>query len=327
MKTEVSIFMVTYNHKNYIRKAIESVLAQKTNFPFVLVIGDDASTDGTSQIVREFEEKFPAKIKALISKDNLGPMLNSKKVLEHCDGKYIAMLEGDDYWTDISKLQKQYDFLEENKKFSLCFHDINIIDRNDEIISSNSANIHRYYNKRDISKEELLFGPFVLNTCTMFFMNIKVPEWYVDFLTGDKVFQRLLSFHGNGYFLDENMANYRKHSSSLTKSKMWPKDIDYESNEIKLFQNLSSLAPNEEISNYIKANIRFLDLKRSVKQRKSLFSKISLIFNLRRGIKETFIIINPFKPVLPIYKYIIGYDWLSRRIEWHVGRFFFRKKN
>lgn len=121
----VSICMITYNHESYIKQAIESVLMQKCKFAFEIVIGEDCSTDNTFMICQELAQNNP-KIKLLPSIANLGMMPNLIRTLNACNSKYIAMLEGDDYWTDPQKLQKQVDFLEANEEVGLCCTDFNI---------------------------------------------------------------------------------------------------------------------------------------------------------------------------------------------------------
>ena len=109
---KVSVFMITYNHEKYIAEALDSILMQKTDFDFDIVIGEDCSTDATRRIVLEYSRKYPDKIKLLLHNVNVGFISNMMYVLEACTGKYVAMCEGDDYWTDPFKLQKQVDFLE-----------------------------------------------------------------------------------------------------------------------------------------------------------------------------------------------------------------------
>lgn len=121
----VSICMITYNHGLYIQQAIESVLMQQCNFPIELVVGEDCSIDDTLQICQKFALTHP-QIKLLPSEFNLGMSQNSIRTLNACTGKYIAILEGDDYWIDPLKLQKQVDFLEDNKDYGLCCSDFNI---------------------------------------------------------------------------------------------------------------------------------------------------------------------------------------------------------
>jgi glycosyltransferase involved in cell wall biosynthesis len=115
----VSILMVTYNHEKYIRNAIEGVLIQKTKFPIELIIGEDHSTDSTREICKEYESKYREVIRILDSEKNIGGLPNFIKSLAECNGRYVALCEGDDYWTDPYKLQKQVDFLEYHKEYAL----------------------------------------------------------------------------------------------------------------------------------------------------------------------------------------------------------------
>mgnify|MGYP001248218371 CR=1 FL=1 len=116
----VSVHMITYNHEKYIAQAIEGVLMQKTNFLFELVIGEDCSTDSTRVICKEYADRYPNIIKLLPDAGkNLGMMENAIRTTMACTGKYIALCEGDDYWTDPYKLQKQVDFLEAHNDYGL----------------------------------------------------------------------------------------------------------------------------------------------------------------------------------------------------------------
>lgn len=118
----VSIVMIAYNVENYIEKAIESVLSQKVDFIYELVIGEDCSTDKTRDIALEYEAKYPDKIRVLQHPQNLGLTPNCVATHNACIGKYIALLDSDDYWTDDDKLQKQIDFLEANPNYSGVGH-------------------------------------------------------------------------------------------------------------------------------------------------------------------------------------------------------------
>jgi glycosyltransferase involved in cell wall biosynthesis len=109
--------MITYNHEKYIREAIEGVLMQQTDFDFELVIGEDCSTDSTRKICLEYQRQYPEKIKLLLPSQNMGMMPNFIATLQACQGQYIALCDGDDYWTDPLKLQKQVEFLEKNPDY------------------------------------------------------------------------------------------------------------------------------------------------------------------------------------------------------------------
>jgi len=123
-KAKVSVAMITYNHENFIAQAIESVLMQETDFQVELILGEDCSTDGSRRIVREYADKYPHVIRALLPEHNLGMQKNGAAVFDACKGEYIACLEGDDYWTCPDKLQKQVEILENNQEYGLVYTDV-----------------------------------------------------------------------------------------------------------------------------------------------------------------------------------------------------------
>ncbi len=206
----VSVWMITYNHEKYIAEAIENILNQKTNFRFDLIIGEDESTDGTARIVEGYAAAFPDIIRARFNKPNIGIMPNMLKTLQECTGKYIALCEGDDYWTDPLKLQKQVDFLENNFEYSLCYHNAKIVDQNNELVSESKLPTAF---QRDFSSKELMRGAWVL-TLTILFRNVikAYPPEMMSVLSGDTFLTILLGQHGNGKYLKEiEPAVYRQH--------------------------------------------------------------------------------------------------------------------
>ena len=134
----VSVALVAFNHKQYINQSLESILAQETNFTYEIVISDDCSTDGTTDILRDYQVRYPGKIRLILAKRNLWQVLPGMAtsptcniaILGACQGKYIALCEGDDYWTDPLKLQKQVDFLEANPDYSLVAHPTQVLEAN-----------------------------------------------------------------------------------------------------------------------------------------------------------------------------------------------------
>ena len=124
----VSVVVLTYNHEKYIKQALDSILMQKVNFDYEILIGDDASTDNTVKILEEYQNKYPNVIKLFLNKANLGATQNAYNVLMKVKGKYLATCEGDDYWTDVNKLQIQVDYLEKNKDLVGCSHYFTVVD-------------------------------------------------------------------------------------------------------------------------------------------------------------------------------------------------------
>lgn len=122
MKPKVSIITITYNQEKYIKQALDSFIVQKTDFPFVVIVADDCSTDSTSEIIKEYAKKYPNIIKPILREKNIGSQENFVDAIQHCNSDYIAICDGDDYWCDENKLQKQVNFLETNPNYSICFH-------------------------------------------------------------------------------------------------------------------------------------------------------------------------------------------------------------
>lgn len=215
----VSICSATYNHENFISEAIDSFLMQKTDFPFEIIIRDDCSTDKTAEIIQQYTDKYPNIIKPIYERENQYvkgqrplPIMHKKAI-----GKYIAMCEGDDYWIDPLKLQKQVDFLETHKSYSISYHDANVIDIKGEIISKS------YGPKiRDFSTDEMLSGDAIILTGTAMFRNVGLsiyPKIFDTVVNGDMARWHMLGLHGSGKF-QKNIDNscYRIHSGGVWSS-------------------------------------------------------------------------------------------------------------
>lgn len=221
MKTEplVSICCITYNHEDFIKDSIEGFLMQRTTFPIEIIIHDDASTDRTAEIIQEYARQHPDLFITILQKENqysqgIRPFPNF--VFPRARGKYIALCEGDDYWIDPLKLQKQVDFLEKHQEYSLIYANEN---------TKNNTNIHLYINKAE--PYEFTF----LNSCqkkqgstlTIVFRN---NEEYLQILKktlsskakmSDWQLECILTIFGKGYYIPDKVAFYRTHSSGQSK--------------------------------------------------------------------------------------------------------------
>ncbi len=214
---KVSICCITYNQEKYIRDAIESFLSQKTNFKYEIIIRDDASTDNTAKIVKEYEEKYPDIIHGIYEKVN-GFKRGVKRAInvtfEIAKGKYIAICEGDDYWTDENKLQIQYDYMEKHPDCSFCFHNAVIYD---EEVKKNTVNfIPRYKKQLKYLKKDNIYnvGELALldqiPTASYFFYNSNNwPNWFFNCIVGDLPLQLIRTNDGYAYYIDKVMSAYR----------------------------------------------------------------------------------------------------------------------
>lgn len=210
--------MITYNHESFIREVIESTLMQKTNFSFELVIGEDYSTDNTRNICLEYQKKYPNKIKILCPKKNLGMIANFKATLNACKGKYIALCEGDDYWTDSYKLQKQIDFLEANPEYVMCFHKAEI--KQEIAYNSSSKLTYKPANllKQDITTEDLI-KEWLIPTASVVFRRQHLPpfyEWFYKVISMDIPLLTLIADKGKVRYIPDIMSVYRKHEGGIS---------------------------------------------------------------------------------------------------------------
>jgi glycosyltransferase involved in cell wall biosynthesis len=187
-------------------------MMQQTSFQFEVIIGEDCSTDHTRQIIKEFEARFPNVIKPIYHNTNVGPQRNA---YEFCwpklTGKYIAVCEGDDYWTDPYKLQKQVDFLEQNSDFVLCFHPINTVDQHDEVVIQGTINgALNVYDWKSILQKHIATLSVVFRNC--------ITVAHEDFLNaayGDIFLFTALSRYGKLAELGFLGGNYRKHAEGF----------------------------------------------------------------------------------------------------------------
>lgn len=218
----VSICCITYNHEKYIRDCIEGFLIQKTTFRVEILIHDDASTDKTAQIVKEYAENHSDLIITIFQTENqysqgIKPWPNF--VFPRARGKYIALCEGDDYWTDPLKLQKQVEFLEANPDCSLCFHASKSIRNN----NPKDYILHRpkdipLHNKFEM-KHAILGGGGFMATNSMLFQSKYIqdrPAWMEKTPVGDLPLMLLLASKGKIGYIDEVMSVYRVMSSSTS---------------------------------------------------------------------------------------------------------------
>lgn len=212
---KVSVCTIAYNHEHYLPQAIEGVLAQKRNFAIEMIIGEDCSTDNTREILRDYERRYPDIIKPIYHEKNVGSANNSYACLAACTGEYIAALEGDDFWTDDHKLQKQVDFLDSHPDYAICAHNLLIVDGNG--VSTNEL-VNSEPPFDTFTAEELALAN-VLPTASCLYRNnftagphpTGFPAWFVKSPIGDYCLHMLAARFGKIKYLPEVMGAYRVH--------------------------------------------------------------------------------------------------------------------
>ena len=251
MKPLVSVIMITYGHEKYIEEAIRGVFLQKTNFPFELIISNDKSPDSTDEIVKNIIKYAPENIsvKYIQHPENIGMLPNFISTLKIATGKYIAVCEGDDYWTDENKLQKQIDFLEKNEDFTLTFH--NVFIRNGETLRADLDYEKRLSSKNVYTINDLSKGNFI-HTLSVVFRNMKIefPEWYYTSFLGDYPIWLWLSKKGKIKYFPEKMGVYRENVG------VWS-GKSQEEREFKTMLVLRNLIPDFEMLPDVKKNLTY----------------------------------------------------------------------
>lgn len=211
---KVSVSCITYNHEKYIEQAIQSFLMQKTDFKYEILIHDDASTDSTADIIKKYQQEYPDIIKPVLQSENQYSRgvkhISYTYNFNRAKGKYIALCEGDDYWTDKYKLQKQVDYMESDSECTLCTHSV-------KRVSTESVNdiglIRPSKVNRELDIREFILGGgmFIGTNSILFPKKIidNLPTWFFDAHAGDYPLQIFLANHGKAYYMDETMSAYR----------------------------------------------------------------------------------------------------------------------
>ncbi|HVX48510.1 MAG TPA: glycosyltransferase [Chitinophagaceae bacterium] len=254
----VSVCTVTYNHEHFIRQCLEGIVMQQTNFKFEAVIGEDCSTDGTGAVVREFEAKYPCIIKPCYHKKNMGPVQNMfLSCFPRLSGKYVAICDGDDMWTDTAKLQKQVDFLEANNEFSFCFHRANRVE------GGKITDMLAPLDKMIVYKPHDIFH-ISIPTSTVVFRNYikEIPRELLKVKSGDTFLFGMLSSYGGAVDMGFPGANYRIHNggiySGISRFKQYKQAVYTR----KMMKNSPAFTEEQKI-----------EISKEIKKRKKLYSK------------------------------------------------------
>lgn len=211
---KLSVLMITYNHENYIAEALNSALTQQVNFEYEIVIGDDCSTDQTRDILIEYKNKYPEKIRLILHEKNIGMHANLEAVFNECLGEYVAVLEGDDYWNVRDKLQKQVNFMEINKDISESFHKVTTIYQNGDKeshefpigLTKTSFLLKDVVSQFFIPTLSIMFRKSVIGKFPTTLYQVTNPDWLIHILCAEK---------GKVGFINEVMGVYRVHSGGV----------------------------------------------------------------------------------------------------------------
>lgn len=212
-KPLISIICNTYNQEKYISDALDSFLMQDVNVPFEILVHDDASTDRTADIIREYEKKYPDIIKPIyqsVNQYSQNISITAKIQIPRAKGKYIAFCEGDDYWTDPNKLQLQYNFMEENQDYSACCHAYSMVDKDRNLIEER----YDFPENCSVPMKRLIGNQLLLpHFATLLVRNECLKNFDGKFLgmnCSDMILRIYCALQGDIYYINKNMSSYRR---------------------------------------------------------------------------------------------------------------------
>lgn len=273
----VSIACITYNHEKYISDAIEGFLMQKTNFNFEILINDDASIDKTAEIIRKYEKQYPDIIKPIYQSENQfskGVNIDYEFIQKRAKGKYIAECEGDDYWTDPYKLQKQVDYMESHSNCSICFHTAKSVTPNKK---PTGDFLGPYGNKNRIYTISDIGGTFIATASRMYIKSLmdNPPDFYFIGEATDFPSQLILLDKGYAFYINEVMSDYRVNvpgsSNDRLKRKSKQEIIDYNNERIKIlneFNKYSNYRHKNDIKKFILSyKLNILELEKNTRNK------------------------------------------------------------
>ena len=241
----VDVIVVTYNHAKYIEECLNSILNQKTNFPVRIIIGEDESSDGNREICQRFQKQYPNRIKLLLGKRSEAMTIKGRPTgrrnflncLAEVKAKYTALCDGDDYWSDDTKLQQQIDFLETNDDFSISFH------KTQEYWENTKEWKEVNLNEPKVSDfEYLVKNSWYIRTASMVYRNscFKIPHWFNDVQSADYAMQLILTEDGSKiHYINQSMAVYRRLSTGISQTKMhddYLRYLDYNLDQLRIFR-------------------------------------------------------------------------------------------
>lgn len=232
----VSAVIITYNQEKYIKQTIDCALAQKVDFPYEIVIGEDCSTDGTREICQHYQERYPEIVRVITSDKNVGLMDNYYRTVKATRGKYIAICGGDDYWHNPEKIQKQMNFFEKNPEYGMVHSDADFFyqTRGQFIRNYHSAHGYECENLAEGILEHIHTGKYLIVSSTVVFKRELFDRYFnveeyrqKGFMMEDTPLWTAIAAHSKIYYLDESLAVYRLLEESMTQSKNKIKKLQY----------------------------------------------------------------------------------------------------
>lgn len=328
----VSIRCLVYNHEPYLRQCLDGFVMQKTTFPFEAIIHDDASTDGSADIIREYAERYPKIIKPIYETENQYSKHDgsiNRIINDACKGKYMAICEGDDYWTDPNKLQRQVDILENHPECTIIFNRVKVISKDNHYLDwdiPRKGHVHEgFIELKDYTYEEYNRGFWTFHTSSYLYKSYLMNGYskilaheFKNFPYGDMPLLLFCLSKGKGYFISETMGCYRYmsggYNSTIAKNPCFA--IKQEEKLIKALKDLDNFTKmkyHDDIHKKIIRSTFKIELLRE--NYKSLFNK-----ELRLGLKKfplkirLYFFMRGFTPNLYSFLFKIKYSFYKIKI-------------
>lgn len=266
----VSVCIITYNHQNYIAQAIEGALIQKTDFPMEIVVSDDCSTDNTQAICIRYQKKYPDIIRLILHEKNIGSKANLIDNIENCKGKYIACVEGDDYWIDPGKIQLQVEFMEKNPEFSMSFTNISHVNKEGKLVRE----MPDKYSKDVFTHDDLIPNTIPPSLTTVFkkeFWPEVMPDIFYTIKHSDAFIKALISQNGPVKYFNTVTGCYRIHDTGMFSGASFE---EKNKNKMASFKAILNYFPSRKV----KANAR--------KAISNLYQKLSYYYLSNGEIKK-----------------------------------------
>lgn len=252
---KVSVVILTYNQKNFIGEAIESAVNQITDFEYEILVGDDCSTDGTTEVIRTYQQKYPDKVRLILHPKNLGQngFFNTVETLKHARGKYIAPMDGDDYWTDPHKLQLMVDHLDQHPHQSAVFHNALIThDDGTPSYELNSPEQKTEVTLRDLIGENEVW--FIATSAVLFKGDLMYyPDWFRKSSSGDIPRYIILAKQGPIGYIPRVMSVYRKNRGGVSNKDHY-RDARFLKNRIMMYEGIDR-ETNFQFSDMVRRNV------------------------------------------------------------------------
>lgn len=320
----VSIACLAYNHEKYIRQAIESFLAQKTQYSYEIVINDDASTDGTSEIIKEYEEKYPQKVRGIFHKENQYKEKESfiiRDLYKECKGKYIAFCECDDFWLDNRKLQMQIEYLESHPECIMTTHNAIVIDcRTQKVFSLNPYERDGFLEPKDI----ILQQKGNLPTASLVFRKeaTLLDDFFLESGVGDWPIQLYAMTKGKLYYFDRIMSAYRHNHEGSWSNETFGKREKQCIHSIRMIQFLIkyNVYTNFKYNNYIVGRMQGY-LSSIIWLYRDMPIRIGIQHFKELDKKENYIYSKYFKEVIKEYQQVFDIDYYDEKLYKFVNEY------